>query len=501
VRALTAAISLALLCAAGVAGALAPFGVWENRLLGQPAWSESDPGAFYVAAAHELAWGEPARFVGHPGTPLMLLLRVVQEGYYRLDSPGDLSFSAFTARRLAAVYALSKLAVGLLHGLSFWLLYRFARALTRSERAACFAVLGYATSLPVLYYLSRISVEPLITISFCGAFLALWRYEEQAGSGRAARGLGWVALAALAAVTGAVSKFNFLGPLPLFLAGYLLLAGRRAARRAIPERARGLALVTFAAAAGAATLVYSQWIGWRDFFAFWRLLAGATGTPPGWRLGPATPHGILLSSELAFAALGVAGFFLLLRRAPRLERSRALWTAAYGAYTVLLFGYRIGVERSLLPFHYFWLAGALLAVYFGVAVESLLRRLPERSARAAVLGVALVLFAHGLALYAVFDSRRYDAAEYARYRPLFALIAELSPRELVAMPSTRAGAPPQFVIVSPPLDSRHYRLADEFAALFTPVPPASLARDPRRVRVPGLDAEFGVAAGTKARQN
>lgn len=503
-RVVCALFGLALLLGSGVASYVAPFGRWANQIFGQAVWNESDPGAYYFAAAHDLEWGEPALFVGHPGTPLLLLLRGIQELFYGLAAPADLSFSAFISRHLPTAYLLSKLAMTLLHLLSFRLLFLFTRELVRSESAAVFATLGYATSLPVLYYLSRISVEPLMSICFCGAFLAIWRYEALARAGQIRPALGYVGLAAFAAVSGALSKLNSLGPLVPFLVLYLLASGRSAPEsERVPARTRWLALLTLLGVGGALAAFYSQWIDWRYFFGFWSLIAVSPGARRGWILAPATPHGVLPLCELLFVALAVAGLVLFLRQRGG-PGSRAAWISVYAAYALLLFAYRVAVEKSFLPFNYFFLPNAIAAVYFGVATSWLFRRLslPEAGPRAALCAVAWALLVHGIAVFAVVESRRYDAKQYAKNRPLFELIAGLATQERVAIPRHRHGTPPppDLVISTAPWRSERYRIAVEFEALFVPVEAQRFRKDPRRVHVPGLHADFGVqGAASSAR--
>src|SRR5262245_45980855 len=154
------ALAAALFAFSALMSAGAPLGSWPNRIFGEPAWYELDPGSFYVTAAHELTFGTPALFLGHPGTPLLLLLEGVQQGLYALAAEPGLSYTAFTARNLPGVIVASKLLVTVLHLVSFAFLFAFARKLLRDELAAWCACLGYATSLPALYYVSRISVEP-----------------------------------------------------------------------------------------------------------------------------------------------------------------------------------------------------------------------------------------------------------------------------------------------------------------------------------------------------
>ena len=191
----------------GIYSDRAPCGLWMNQIFGEPVWAEDDPGGFYVGAAHQLAWGETPLFVGHPGSTLLPLLLGVQSGLYAVAGAEGTSFTRFTAQHLPSVFLLSKLLMTALHLVSFVAVYKLARKMLDDESSAEFAALGYATSFPVLYFLSRISVEPLLVTFFALAFLATWRYQALALDHRLGRALAFVALAAGAAVSGAVTKF------------------------------------------------------------------------------------------------------------------------------------------------------------------------------------------------------------------------------------------------------------------------------------------------------
>ena len=504
--------ALALLVFSGVYSYLAPFGIWVNQIFGQPAWYELDPGSFYVTTAHQLRWGEAPLWVGHPGAPLMLLLLGIQKAYYAVASPEGLSFGGFTARHLPTVYWLSKLAITMAHLASFRALFCFARQLAGSSAAALFATLGYATSLPVLYYLSRIAVEPLMMLCFFTAFLATWRYEKLATQRRVGPAFVFAALAAIAAVTGAITKLNFLGPLPFFLGLYLLAAGRwSAAGDAIGSSTRAGACAVFVAVGGALALFSTQLIDWPRFLGFWDNIANAAHPPAHWpltRLLPAaTPSGVFLLSELAFAGLGVAGWVLWLRRHHG-RRSRVLWVSAYAGYGLLLFAYRIAVGGGFGPFNYFALSNGVFAVFFGDLTARGLRRLslPCTGWRGALLGLAWAGLLHAGGIFAVVDSRRHDAEIYARGRPLYDLIAGLGPSDRLGIDAAIAALPTfrdrLFAVHAVPFRDWEVRvppaeLQTAFEALFTPVDPKTLAADARWLNVPKLGTRIVVLQGSE----
>ena len=159
-RSALVAITAACLLTAGAYSYLAPCGNWTNRVFNIYMWEEGDPGGYYVASAHELYSSKgQLLYPGHPGLTLQIMLHSLQRALFwaHRAGGGEAAFTGYAATHLDLLFFSSKLLVTGLHALSFWLLFYFARALVGSERAALLAVLVYATSLPVLYYMSRIS--------------------------------------------------------------------------------------------------------------------------------------------------------------------------------------------------------------------------------------------------------------------------------------------------------------------------------------------------------
>ena len=499
VRILWPVLALIVLVFSGIYSHLAPVGDWNNQIFGLPAWGEADPGGPYVDAAHQLKWGEFPLFLGHPGSTLILVLNGVQGAYYTVSADAGLSFTEFTARNIATVFFLSKLAMTFLHLVSFQLLFLFARELLRSERAAFFAALGYATSLPVLYYLSRISVEPLAVICFLVAFLSIWRYQELAVESRVGRALCFAGFAAVAAVSGAVSKLAFLGPLPFFLLIYLLVGVRLEGGGLLPFRTRALGLLVFGVVGVVTTLLYSNMIDWPLFFKVWAILADS-GSPVDRSLGAfvpgPTPERVFLLSEFILIGLGAVGWCAYLLRYPG-KRSRTLWVSAYAGWGLLLWLYRVALIGNFLPFHYFFLTNIVVAVFFGYFTEFALRRLPVRSAgwRGVAFGLVWVALIHAVSIWTVFDSRRFDASVYAPNQPIHALLSRLQPGERLACqrldPKILARRLFGLHAVGWPLpfhtSDRDSKLRTEFEALFVPVGLATLDPSAEKLFVPALD--------------
>lgn len=127
---------------------------------------------------------------------------------------GNLNFTEFTARNIHRVFFLSKCLISVLHLLSFFLFFLFSQKLLSNKRAAWIAMLAYATSFPILYYMSRISVEPLMVIFFLSTFLSIWSYNSHWQKKNWWKTYLLAGLAGAMAISGLVTKLNHLAPLP-----------------------------------------------------------------------------------------------------------------------------------------------------------------------------------------------------------------------------------------------------------------------------------------------
>jgi hypothetical protein len=492
----------------------APLGHFENQIFGTPAWAEADPGGPYVDAAHQLAWGEGQLFEGHPGTVLILLLSGLQHIYYNVSGAGTgFSFTAFTARNLPTVFALSKVMMTVLHLIACFVVYRLATRLLRDDRSATFAAFAYATSLPVGYYLSRISVEPLMVIFFVTSLLSIWRFHDLAVEERLGQALGYAALSGLLAISGVVTKLNFLAPLVPFLALYILVGGwREAPERWLPWRTRLLALAAFASTLAVAGFIYSQFIDWKGFFSLWLLIAAQERA--NWELINFLPgftaERIFPLSEFIFVLGGALGLATYLRAHPE-RRMPALWLSAFGAWGFLIFAFRIRSVASFLPFHYFYICNIVVAVFFGYALTLLLRRLPpylRGGWRGAIVGLSTICAMHSIVIWAVINSRQQDAALYAPSRTAHDLISGLATDErLGCIRCSRPEKPAPFEFIPDlfPLTSVGWTtwenaemksaLAAEFDSIFVPVQPMEIDRRARRIRLDALKVRVVVLDG------
>ena len=415
----------------------APTGLWRNKVFGTDLWFENDPGGDYVASAHELFLSEQGPlFPGHPGLTLQFLLCALQHAYSWLAGDDRFSFTEFTARHVHSVFFLSKMLVTVVHALGAYFVYRLARALEQPEAAAVAAALAYATCLPFLYYLSRISVEPLMVLFFVTTFLSLLACHRRLEDGDSRGALVSAGLAGALAVSGSFTKLNLLGPLPFFGLAYLLARGGFAAAPRVPISRRLPCLLAFAATALLVGVLYSGVMDWGDFQALWRKTSGLKRFSLEWSImsfvPAATADGVFLLSELTFLSLATAGWVRLLRR-PSSVRPDLAWLSLYSCWVLTLWLYRASTLRNLRPFHYLFLVMVLMAVSFGFVTRSMLARVRWSPRSQWLALIAWVGVVHLGAIWSVVDSRSRDVAEYRPLREIHEVLGDLEPGQRIGL--------------------------------------------------------------------
>ena len=473
-----------------LASLYAPAGGWTNEVFGAPMWYENDPGGAYITSAHSLYEDDTGPlYPGHPGLPLHLLLRGIQEAQYAVagDNSG-LTFTEFVARKLPSTYVASKLLATVLHLLSFVVVYRFSLRLLLPERAALLATLTYATSFPVLYFLSRVSIEPLMVLFFLGTFLCIWASHRRL-AGSCASGVLWAFLAGLSAGLGFVSKMAFLGPLPAY--GLLLLVSSAPTEKDSSPLRTKLRLATAYGLAGLLVLAGSSLIiDWVEFFTLWRGVAAIRNQMVTSPLPGVSASGIFMLTEGVFVGIGFVGWFRLLRCEPG-ARAQMAWVSVYVGYSLLVWGYRVisrGVDFR--AFHYLFLLLPVLSVTFGYIFDLALRRMAPRArgARGLAVALALVLVLHSGSLWAAVDSRTRDIQAYAPLAPLHRVISGLGPNEFIGLTAKGAGRQWRLLLRTQQLNGlttewapggRTSALMEEYATLARPVGPKRQAVDGR----------------------
>jgi hypothetical protein len=507
-------LSAALLILSAVTSYLAPCGFWTNYVFDVPFWHHGDPAGFYFGAAVHFFGPDRSSF-GHPGLTLQLFVHLILRGFHVGHSffGESVAFEPFIAKNIHWLFFICEVAVTALHVLSFYVLYRFARRLLPDRSACLLAVLAYATSFPTLFFLSRISPEPLLVVFFLGTIISVWNLQERAAAVERGKAYLSAVSAALCAAAAFYTKIHLAGLLIPFVF-FQILFEKHAWDDAIPRRLRNrlpMAAV-FAAGAGLALWVGSLQMSWPVFARFsYEYMPGrdsaasdasgaiahdyleaiertpaylASRVPVFLRLYTmgSTYEGVFALAEFLFLLCALLGLLLYLRRHPE-SRSRIAWLAAYWVLMAPVLIHRAS-------FHYYFIPLALASIFMGYLIWEWVARVTRNSERRRFWVSALVtLILHGAAIIFYADTRRQDAGFYrAQWLPYHQALDQLpyGQRIAVVTPDPQAIPPlwhvhgmyPHLVPPATPLPR-----AFEELFLFTPAAPDQATAAQNRVGV------------------
>jgi hypothetical protein len=451
-------LSIAALAVSWIATVHGMIGGWDIHVLGVRHGAVWDPGGPYLGSAILLFDQPKAPFVGHPGLTLMLVCQLVARTVCGL-SGSSLPFQQFAGKDIYWVTLAAMVSMTALFLVTFAALERVAIRILEEERLAMLAVLAFATSYPVLYYLNKISPESLLVTFTLLAFLWLWKYYELGDSPAA---VGFLALSAQASVAAVYTKFHIAAPILLFIPFQLLC--RRGRRRVLAVRDAGLYVLFSMPLLVLGTLK----VDWAYFFRFW--FAYAPGHPhyaashnwlvnvvansvqTAWAMLTAIPVNLLaspprpdLSSKegLFFAAEGV---FLLVAAAGlsmfwRASRNRPVllaWFLGFVALTSVPY-----LQRGLSAWHYLHLQLACASIFFayGLArIVHLLAGLLPTSRRGWALCCSATIAVHAVSIGLFISMQQYNASQYRKWEDFYRAPALVSDRGEVGLVNARTMA-------------------------------------------------------------
>ena len=301
-----------------------------------------------------------------------------------------------------------------LHVLSFYVLYRFARRLLPDRSACLLAVLAYATSFPTLFFLSRISPEPLLVVFFLGTIISVWNLQERAAAGERGKAYLCAVSAALCAAAAFYTKIHLAGLLIPFVF-FQILFEKHARDDAIPRRLRSRLPMAalFAAGAGLALWVGSLQMNWPVFARFsYEYMPGrdSAASDASGAIAPdylkaiertpaylasrvpvflklytmgSTYEGVFALAECLFLVCALLGLVMYLRIHPG-SRSRIAWLAAYWVLMAPVLIHRAS-------FHYYFIPLALASIFTGYLIWEWVARVTRNSERRRFWVGALVI--------------------------------------------------------------------------------------------------------------
>jgi hypothetical protein len=513
-RAFWPALTATLLVSSAVTSYLSPCGFWTNYVFNVPFWHHGDPAGFYFGAGVHF-FGDDRSAVGHPGLTLQLFLHLILRVFHVGHSffGESVAFEPFIAKNIHWLFFICEVAVTALHVLSFYVLYRFARRLLPDRSPCLLAVLAYATTFPTLFYLSRISPEPLLIVFFLGTIISVWNLQQQAVAAELRKAYLWAVSAALCAAAAFYTKIHLAGPLIPFVF-FQILFEKHARDDSVSRRLRGRLPMAalFAASAALALWGGSLQMDWPVFARYsYDYMPGrdseasdasgaiapdylkaiertpaylASRVPVFLKLYTmnSTNEGVFALAEFFFLVCALLGLIRYVRVHPE-SRSRIAWLAAYWVLMAPVLIHRAS-------FHYYFIPLALASIFTGYVIWEWIGYVARNGERRRFwLGALVTLVLHGAAIVFYVNTRRQDAGFYrTQWLPYHQALDQLPYGQRIAVitPDPQANPPlwhvhgiyPQLIPPSTPLQR-----AFEELFLFTPAAPDQATAAQNRVGV------------------
>lgn len=436
----------------------APIGFWKPTIFGIDSEQNiSDPDGLYISSGIHLF--EPVEsYEGHPGLPLKLLIFGVYKVSHQIHvwSGGKSSSAAFAATYLDKIYLFSKLLICFIHLLTFYVFFYFARKFLSSDKAALLAVLAYATSFPILFFLTKISPETPFNLFLLMSYLMLWKFQDSMVEGRNRLATIYLFLTSLSCVLAVYTKLHFASALiPLLL--LQIIFGKYSETSRITLKKRVLFSGAFTVISAVIFYLISLMMDWNYFFKKWfdyipgrpsanlshsvihnyfekiflivrAFLHEVITFPFSKYLPQPSLPGVFMQQEWLFLITACCGMFYFWKLSQGLQRSRLIWIVINLTALIPVIIHRFYWHSS---WHYLFSLFPLAAVFFAKFLET--KFLPKFDNNF-FIGVLVIFVAHQASVTFVINARQTDANLYRQViKPALRALRLVKQGELVAV--------------------------------------------------------------------
>lgn len=452
-------IGIIILSISGIISYYSLFGYWEFKVLGIPSHFNWDPGGAYLGSGITFFNQRYISWVGHPGIPLMALIQVIARSLYGCALIDGISvpFEAYAAKNMVKIILVSKLAISLMHMLSFYVLYIFALKLLKKKEMALLTVLAYATTYPVLFYFNNISPEPIMLLFTLLAILFIWKYLESAYKHNNLRAYGFIVFAAFATACALLTKMMITAPLALFICLLILahphsLSGNEQKLRLKQRIGNSIIYLFFF---GLFIIIIGWKINWNKFFEFWFYYSPGTPkylTSHSWfanlydnmgclgiefiKIMPKifsllvprfdNIYGRFIAVELLFLLFSVFGTVRLWIK-EREKRKSIEWMVVF-----ILMITPVYINRGL--WHYLFIHLAFFSIFFSYFVYDIIDKMIKLSRKYKIMVSAIaIILVHSLSIYYFIDSKLYDIKSYKDWKPYYDALNEIDYNEKIGL--------------------------------------------------------------------
>lgn len=370
----------------------------------------------------------------------MLLVQLIARAYYWIGSVCieiHVSYYSFLAKNLFGLIFITKLAMTVINLLSFYVLYSLSLKVLRDKWLARNAVIAYATTYTVLYYINFVVPEPLLVLFTLLSIDCAWKSYESRDHENGVRKYQYIALSAFCAIAAFFTKMMIAAPLVILIPVFLLVQKKSLTEKTfLPLRERILSAFTFIGAAVPFALLCAYKVNWTDFLKFWfkhapgslsfdsskssLLNVGANSLEFLQRLGEVFfrrilsgellfahgKMGLFIKAELIFficATIGVIQYYAKFKD----KRIHVYWIMFFVASISPVVLYRWQA-------HYFIIHLAVASIFFSYFVNNIIGTKLTGRLNGPLVAVIITLVIHLGSITLFVDAKRFDVVEYQK---------------------------------------------------------------------------------------
>ncbi|MDD5492391.1 MAG: hypothetical protein PHV60_06910 [bacterium] len=413
------------------------FGNWLVRSLGVEYTANWDPDGMYLASGLAFFDHKYVSYVGHPGISLMFLIQITARLMYWVYGifHNNGSFAAYAATHIFWILFTIRMVMVSLFILAFYVLYKMSLVFL-SRALSQIAVLVYASSFIILYYLNKISPEPILVISVLLTIYWSWRYLLNADNNK---GYFFLFLTAVATAIALATKILIVAPLAVFIPVFILSRGELKPKKRILDVILYI-FILFLVFAGLVPKV-----DWKYFIGFW-LDYGPTGgrtskgiidvmtsalnglAPRLWLPNLKDWKGLQNLVMWPFMILGIAGLCQYWRNNES-KRNTIKWILIF----LLMITPPVIYKAA---YHYLVIHLAIAAIFagywIGTNVNSRMKGFSSQTKTWVAVSTVLVVNSLGLIMYA--DIKINESRDYNRWwKPNYKAINRLQPGQRIGL--------------------------------------------------------------------
>ena len=443
---------LSFLCISILLSASALMGDFRTYVFGIKHQFMWDPGGPYLSSgAYFFRSAKIHNFHAHPGLILQLVIGIVSEIYYWCAKLAgcNATYAKFIIKNYYWIIFSIKTIITCAHLCSFYVLNRIATRIV-DHRLAVIAMVAYASTYPVFYYINNISPDTITVLFILCTILCVFKFLETNNISTVKSKNIIIFGVAFFSIAACFSKIMIGLPATVAVWIYMVIIIIKQQRKIFSKFKD--CFILFSSSIGFA-LIWTQKLEWSRFFEFWSKYTPGSGTldvnegmtdkafhiavyffKGVFKLTNWIPEysklGLFITAECVFILISFWGIYLFYKKANPIEKRKL-----YLILLISIFILPVVIYRS--AFHYFFLYMAFASLFFSYAIIDWFKNyLAEHVGwqQKTILAMSIILILHLPGLIISIDGKKHDARVYNKeFKAFYSALGGINYNERIAI--------------------------------------------------------------------